>query len=653
MGAGRKTETVHVHTGNSPSTGAPYGLNTSTSHRNLSKGNLGGVIFGCKNSTMKDCLSKQLFGLPYGHFAYVKNIQPGLPLFLFNYSDRKLHGIFEAASPGILNIDPYGWTDGSDRTPYPAQVQVRVRLHCQPLSEDQFKPIISDNYYTANHFWFELDHAQTSKLISLLASLAIASSSSIPQQSVRRRNISAVLPPREFREGVEKLMVMPADPENINQFSGISDYLDDFPPLGEDNQSLDSHWQMKLKDIALNQEHQDLHSEDESEDAPSLENVSLEAPNSLKEKNEEKLQSSLDYPAIIDKLIQELGELKAYSIEQTSKLSHLEEKLAKAETEIQRQKDRCSKLESMIDPSSQSTLESTIEPINEQHLDIRESIFLLGGYDSLSWLSTMDSYFPSHNVIKSLKPMNSVRSYASVAKLNEELYVFGGGDGHSWYETVDCYSVAENTWTSKPSLNLSRGSLGGAVLNDNIFALGGGNGLDCFSEVEMLDLDIGKWIFTRSMLQKRFALAAVELNGMIYATGGYDGNSYLNSAERFDPREYSWTRIPSMNSRRGCHSLVVLNEKLYALGGFDGTAMVPSVEIFDPRLGSWIVGEPMNCSRGYSAAADLDGSIYVIGGVRADESIADTVECYKEGQGWREIVSTAVGKRCFLSAIVL
>ncbi|OWM81670.1 hypothetical protein CDL15_Pgr007708 [Punica granatum] len=436
MGAGRKTETVHVHTGNSPSTGAPYGLNTSTSHRNLSKGNLGGVIFGCKNSTMKDCLSKQLFGLPYGHFAYVKNIQPGLPLFLFNYSDRKLHGIFEAASPGILNIDPYGWTDGSDRTPYPAQVQVRVRLHCQPLSEDQFKPIISDNYYTANHFWFELDHAQTSKLISLLASLAIASSSSIPQQSVRRRNISAVLPPREFREGVEKLMVMPADPENINQFSGISDYLDDFPPLGEDNQSLDSHWQMKLKDIALNQEHQDLHSEDESEDAPSLENVSLEAPNSLKEKNEEKLQSSLDYPAIIDKLIQELGELKAYSIEQTSKLSHLEEKLAKAETEIQRQKDRCSKLESMIDPSSQSTLESTIEPINEQHLDIRESIFLLGGYDSLSWLSTMDSYFPSHNVIKSLKPMNSVRSYASVAKLNEELYVFGGGDGHSWYETA-------------------------------------------------------------------------------------------------------------------------------------------------------------------------------------------------------------------------
>lgn len=62
-------------------------------------------------------------GLPTQHFSYVKNIDPGLPLFLFNYSNRKLHGIFEAASYGQMNINPYGWTtDGSERTLYPAQV---------------------------------------------------------------------------------------------------------------------------------------------------------------------------------------------------------------------------------------------------------------------------------------------------------------------------------------------------------------------------------------------------------------------------------------------------------------------------------------------------------------------------------------------------
>lgn len=45
-------------------------------------------------------------------------------------------------------------------------------LLCQPLVEDQFKPIIADNYYGPSHFWFELDHTQASMLISLLQSAA-------------------------------------------------------------------------------------------------------------------------------------------------------------------------------------------------------------------------------------------------------------------------------------------------------------------------------------------------------------------------------------------------------------------------------------------------------------------------------------------------
>ncbi|KAH7848220.1 hypothetical protein Vadar_015434 [Vaccinium darrowii] len=108
------------------------------------------------------------------------------------------------------------------------------------------------------------------------------------------------------------------------------------------------------------------------------------------------------------------------------------------------------------------------------------------------------------------------------------------------------------------------------------------------------------------------------------------------SAERFDPREHSWTRIESMKTKRGCHSMAVLNEKLYAIGGYDGSKMVPSVEIFDPRL----------------------GTIYVIGGVKPGddkkrESIVDTVERYKKGQGWQVTNLRAIGERCFFSAIVL
>lgn len=62
-------------------------------------------------------------GLPSLHFSYVQNVDSGLPLFLFNYSDRKLYGVYEAAGPGQMYIDQYAWSsDGSIRTPYPAQV---------------------------------------------------------------------------------------------------------------------------------------------------------------------------------------------------------------------------------------------------------------------------------------------------------------------------------------------------------------------------------------------------------------------------------------------------------------------------------------------------------------------------------------------------
>lgn len=203
------------------------------------------------------------------------------------------------------------------------QVQIRVRLHCQPLSEDQFKRLISDNYYTAIHFWFELDHAQTSKLISLLASLAITSSSSFPQHSVRRRNISAAFPTVELRGGACEISIMPANFEHFNQSSEKSDSTDDFPALQGDNQSFDSRSQVsgevqdekdllivKLKSIALNQEFEGLCSEDDPgdtsamDDVPCLEKDSLGAPTSIiKEENEEKLQTSLDYPAIIDKVV--------------------------------------------------------------------------------------------------------------------------------------------------------------------------------------------------------------------------------------------------------------------------------------------------------------------------------------------------------------
>ncbi|KAI4353465.1 hypothetical protein L6164_002413 [Bauhinia variegata] len=667
MGAGRKSQTFNVN-GTVPFFPTTY---FSVCGRNLQKNQLGGVIFGCKTNSLKECLSKQLFGLPAQHFSYVKNIDPGLPLFLFNYSDRKLHGTFEAVSKGQINIDPYGWAADGDRTQYPAQVQIRVRLKCHPLSEDKFKPVIADNYYSYNHFWFELDHGQASKLISLLESSSIAPGTSATQTTTRWRTVYRPLQSQESPGEGEVFRMLDSEMENSTHSSRKSDSTEILSSFDGDIQQWDSQIDvkeveqeekdllfMKLKKLIHNQS-QDLSLSGNVKDNNDIKNMHsedkgcLEASSGLEEKKEESPVPSIECQFIITQLMQDVEELKAFKTAQTQKIAYLEQKLELAEMEIQHLKNRCTILESACNHSVMHNEKRVIQLSDDLHLDSKESLFLIGGFDGESPLASMDLYCPSQNVIKPLKPMSTVRSYASVAQLNGDIYIFGGGDGTLWYDTVESYSPLCNQWTLCPSLAQKKGSLAGAALNSKIFAIGGGNGIDCFSDVEMLDLDIGRWISTRSMLQKRFSLAAVELNGVLYATGGFDGTDYLKSAERFDPREHSWTKIASMNEKRSCHSLVVLNEKLYALGGFDGGEMVPSIEVFDPRLGAWMMGEPMNQPRGYSAAAVVKDSIYIIGGIKVDDQIVDSVENYKEGQGWQETFTTVVGRRCYLSAIAI
>lgn len=58
---------------------------------------ISGFIFGCTNRTEKECLRRKLFGLPYGNMQDVGMIEPGTPLFLFNYEDR-VRKIFEKSS---------------------------------------------------------------------------------------------------------------------------------------------------------------------------------------------------------------------------------------------------------------------------------------------------------------------------------------------------------------------------------------------------------------------------------------------------------------------------------------------------------------------------------------------------------------------------
>ncbi|PHT70427.1 hypothetical protein T459_25531 [Capsicum annuum] len=619
---------------------SPYQAKYVRGFRNLPRDQLGGVIFGCTETTIRECLEKQLFGLPAQHFSYVKNVNPGLPVFLFNYSDRKLHGIFEAASSGQMNINPYAFTSGgSGKTLYPAQVQIRVRLHCESLPENTFKQIIFDNYYNTHHFWFELDLAQYSKLTSQLSFLVYVPSST-PYYPENPRSIIRGSPAND--KIAESRSFEPRDLKNKSSSSA------DFQAALDEKDFI----YMKLKELALQrargQAEEGINAGiSDNNDVSTGQAAFLEPQPPGEEKNEEGT-CDLIFLYFNIFVLQQLKELKAITEELTRKVTSLEQKLVNAEEDIKMLKSRCLMFESH-NPSRTHDVENVAE---SENIVNHEAIIIAGGYDGHSWLSALDSYVPLNDVLCSLKPMSSVRSLFAIANLSRELYVFGGKSGTLWTNT-ESYNPADNKWTVHRCLNERNGSLAGATWKDNIFAIGGGNGSESFSAVQMYDPQIGRWIPSRSMWQKRFALGAAELNGALYTVGGYDGENYLATTERFDPRKHAWTKIESMSTKRGSHALVPFGGKLYALGGDDGSQMVPSIEIFDPCRRTWMLGEPMKYSRGYSTAAVLKESIYVIGGVQSDDEIVDMIECYKDDQGWETTNLRAVGKRCLSSAIVL
>ncbi|PIA32675.1 hypothetical protein AQUCO_04400101v1 [Aquilegia coerulea] len=741
------------------------GANCGVSARNLGKTNIGAVIFVCTDKTLEECLSGMVFGLPAIHFCYVKNIEPGLPLFLFNYSDRKLHGIYEAASNGEMNINPHGWTkNGSDNTQYPAQVRVCIRKQCKFLSEEQYRKVLYKSYSDNKRFRFELDHMQTGELLSLFDSSPVARScatfsnnppmwnpsygvvpnfnttheddfletSSIEETSSEHLMVESVLPnelPLSARKwishceensnsgaGSDGNGIKPLNSEstweegNLGCLNGshmdpgtlgINPYReDDTRPSGvnpcweeetgsistipcrdeerqicraqSNNNSIEDEEERihcKLKQLACDRENANVDelsvntfAGTKSNNLPFEDEHSPAATLTSKE-YEDVAMKSLDIQCVIHQLKKELEEVKAVSMDQHKKTSGLEKKLADSSILLQQLRHRVVLLESRLQNSSPESVEvfddsCSDKPLTESFVEpllgVDELIFVMGGYDGISWLPTVDHYWPSRDVVKPLKPMNSARSYASAAVLNGLIYNFGGWNGYSqrWYDTVERYDPLSNEWTSCPSLSEMKGCLAGASLNNKIYAVGGGNGTNCFREVEMFDPALGRWIPSQSMIQKRFASAAAELDGVLYVVGGYDGKKYLKSAERFDPREASWSKVQSMNTSRGSHALTVLKGKLYALGGYDGNKYIPSIEIFDPCMGSWMAGDEMKCSRGYFTAPVIGETIYAIGGQQEGNDIVDSVETYRLGHGWSVTELKGIQKRCFFSAVL-
>nr|XP_043633727.1 uncharacterized protein LOC122604933 [Erigeron canadensis] len=363
-----------------------------------------------------------------------------------------------------MNIDRDALIGDGDSTGckrYSAQVRIRVRKHCQPLSENQFWPIIADNYYTDEHFSFELDQDQTLNLISLFSLWPVDSSASSPPIAKRCNYLSHSLPrtPRRLEsrtiqngpkleykamQNGPKLEYKAIRNASKLEYKAVQyDYRLEYNAI-QDGQRLEYTALQKslrldhkaIENLAVNQAYEDngdflqgntlkesqVNATDEVEHVQISEssgqhlddrsshqtlddyvdcNVSSSTETSESDEIEfhEKKSSSIpervaeletlsDPQSLIHKLMQDVQELKGSQLKQIVKISILEQDLVDSKDEIQQLRNSHCHLESKARSVLDSAEVDSQLPSKPRSI-FADPVFIVGGYDGSSWLSTI------------------------------------------------------------------------------------------------------------------------------------------------------------------------------------------------------------------------------------------------------------------------
>ena len=131
-----------------------------------------GMIFGCTNATFDECVQRAVVGLPRKYLQLVQSIVPMQTfVFVFNYSDRHLHGVYLATSRGTENLVPAAWTKAEPGVPpaegpFPAQCSFSIIEETAPCPEAEFKHVLE--YTERQRFRFKLGRWQACELVDVM-----------------------------------------------------------------------------------------------------------------------------------------------------------------------------------------------------------------------------------------------------------------------------------------------------------------------------------------------------------------------------------------------------------------------------------------------------------------------------------------------------
>lgn len=220
-----------------------------------------------------------------------------------------------------------------------------------------------------------------------------------------------------------------------------------------------------------------------------------------------------------------------------------------------------------------------------------------------------------------------------------KLYVIGGNDGLSTLTTMDMYDPNTGEWTSKSPMSTDRGLTACAAIDDKIYVMGGmrvvGSAYyyEGFSTAEVYDTKTDTWTTLADMPTKRWGLSSTSFKGKIYVFGGRSLGLPYSSIEIYDPQTNTWTTSETnMPTARYCLTSCMLDDKIYTIAGWRNSGAGPiydKVEVYNPQTNEWKTETPVPIKRAVLASLVLDGKIYVYGGARTTHPNIGTSDIYE------------------------
>lgn len=694
MGGGRRTLTFTFNDNNDKGVATPYSPRGGAGNfRALQKSDLAGVIFGCSHQTFKECVTQLIFGLPALHFTYVQNISPGMPLFLFNYDDRKMHGTFEAASHGKMNINPYAWTaDGSVKTQYPAQVRVCIRQHCEPLAESTFKKAISANYYTNTHFWFELNHAQTEALMAIFVTRPVKKySEGSPKVAengswLSKRDLSSS---NGWQTSSAHLRTSPSYREMASEVVSSGEW----PPLSKKYEELshgeEDSWQLNSGSFSKNkvkckgatssscssyEQSFDGSKRTSSEDEFTAMDELIKSSHMLPEQEPESTsrESESCQPVIISKENLELHvleKLKYLAIDRQGMshnatpdlvvnndnvICHLkndmekstDKKLLQSLVTLEREKERLLSNLSCVDVSIMEPLQNYLElhasSVAQMQLEIRESRHCVEKTrnDFQSTFEIQDLRIQELQNKSTVLEQKQVEMDSEIQTLKEQI------------KELKESMPRRNIDTSEDQLTEISNDEQSRFSEPSIYLLGGHDGCSWLGTLDIYSPETNIIRCIAEVPTTRSYAAATILDGSIYIFGGGNGTLWHDSVEQYNPNSGKWTTCPSMTFQRGSLAGGCLDNKIFAFGGGNGAEYFSEVEMYDQFLGKWLIYGTMLQKRFALAGAVLGGALYALGGFDGKQYLKSVERFDPREPRWVQLEEMSA-KRGGLSAAVL